>query len=422
MSPSLCGSEHHSRPVNFYSISLMTHSPPTTVISQTTAPRLVSLDAYRGLVMLFMASSGLGFAKIAHAHPDSAFWQIIAFHTSHAIWLGGGAWDMIQPSFMLMVGMSLPYSLSRRLRDGEAFGGIFAHTLWRSFVLIALAVFLTTGTKKQPDFTFPNVLAQIGLGYPFVFLLANRGLKIQITAIVSIALGVWAAFAMYPLPADLTNLTTLGVSGNVATQAVLPGFFGHWSMNVNFAANFDRWFLNLFPRESAFVFNAGGYQTLNFIPAIITMSLGLLAGEALRSERSETQKLKWLVVSGGVCVGLGVLAGATVCPIIKRIWTPSWALYSGGIVLWAVAFFYWVIDIRGWKAWSKPLVVVGMNSIAIYVAHSLLGGWLRSIGRTYLGGEIFDGAYGPFWSSLFVLAALWLMCLWLYCRKIFLKI
>jgi predicted acyltransferase len=308
------------------------------------------------------------------------------------------------------------------MRDGETFGRIFAHTLWRSLVLIGLAVFLTTGTKKQPDFTFSNVLAQIGLGYTFVFLLVNWGLKVQLAAIATIALGYWAAFAMFPLPGDSTNFAALGVNGDTAAQAVLPGFFGHWSMNENFAAHFDRWFLNLFPRESTFVFNAGGYQTLNFIPAIITMSLGLLAGEALRSERSETQKLKWLLVSGGVCLGLGLLAGATVCPIIKRIWTPSWALYSGGIVLWALAFFNWAIDIRGWKAWTKPLVVVGMNSIAIYVAYNLLGGWLRSIGRTYLGGEIFDGAYGPFWSSLFVMAALWLMCLWLYRRKIFLKI
>lgn len=386
------------------------------------AARLVSLDAYRGLTMLFMASGGFGLAQIARQHPDSSLWQFLAFHTSHAAWVGGGAWDMIQPSFMFMVGMALPYSLSRRLRDGEPYARILAHTLWRSLVLVALAIFLTTGAKKQPDFTFPNVLAQIGLGYVFVFLLAGRGWKTQIAAIAAIALATWAAFATHPLPAPSTDLAALGVSGNLAKEAVLPGFFGHWSMNTNFAAHFDQWFLNLFPRETPFVFNAGGYQTLNFVPSIITMTLGLMAGEELRSDRTGAAKLRWLIAAGAACLALGLLGGLTVCPIVKRIWTPTWALWSGGIVLWMVALFYWIIDLRGWKGWTWPLVVVGMNSIAIYVAHSLLNGWLRAQGRTYLGGAIFDSSYGPLWSSLFVLGMLWLFCFWLHRRKLYLKI
>ncbi|NBV86366.1 MAG: DUF5009 domain-containing protein [Verrucomicrobia bacterium] len=384
--------------------------------------RLVSLDAFRGLVMLFMMSDGFGFAKAAQANPDSAVWQWLKFHTTHAAWTGGGAWDMIQPAFMLMVGMSLPYSLSRRLQEGEPLSRILAHTLWRSFLLVLLAIFLTTGNGKRPDFAFHNVLAQIGLGYSFVVLLINRGWKVQTGAIGIIAVLVWGAFVSYPLPGPEINLQALGVTEALAKDAVLPGLFAHWNMNTNFAAGFDRWFLNLFPSEKPFVFNKGGYQTLNFVPSIITMTLGLMAGELLRSNRSARAKLVWLLSVGAACISAGLLAAATVCPLIKRIWTPSWALYSGGIVLWVFASLYWAIDMRGWKLWTKPAVVVGMNSIAIYVIHNRLGGWIKAMGVTYIGQSVFDGPYGGISASLWALAVLWLFCWWLYQRKIFIKI
>ena len=149
--------------------------------------RLVSLDAFRGLTMLFMASSGFGIPQIAKAFPDSAFWDLLRYNTTHAAWIGGGAWDMIQPAFMFMVGMALPFSSSRRSAEGQDSRRRFLHTLWRAFALVALGVFLTTGTGKQPVFAFHNVLAQIGLGYVFLTLLVGRGWKIQLSAIGIIA-------------------------------------------------------------------------------------------------------------------------------------------------------------------------------------------------------------------------------------------
>ena len=382
----------------------------------------MSLDAYRGLIMLFMASAGLGFRQIAQNFPDSSIWKFLGFHTEHAPWIGGGAWDMIQPAFMFMVGVALPFSVARRTADGQPFGKQFFHVIWRSLVLVALAVFLASGSKKQPNFIFTNVLGQIGLGYTFLFLLAGRGWKVQLGALAAIAVGYWAAFALYPAPGADLDLKKFGISADAAKDVILPGFFAHWSMNVNFAAAFDRWFLNLFPTEKEFVFSNGGYQTLNFVPSLITMILGLMAGDALRSDRTQREKALWLVKVGAVCLALGLLAGWTVCPIIKRIWTPSWALDSGGIVLWLLAAFYWLIDIRGWRAWSWPLVVVGMNSIAIYLMYQLLSGWIASTLRTYIGQDIFKGTYGSFWQRGSVLVVLWLACLWLYRRKIFLRI
>ena len=390
--------------------------------SATLPERLVSLDAFRGLTMLFMASSGFGVAQLAKAHPDSAFWDFLRYHTSHAAWVGGGAWDMIQPAFMFMVGMALPFSSSRRTADGQDNRKRFFHTLWRAFVLVALGVFLATGTSKQPVFVFPNVLAQIGLGYVFVTLLVGRGWKVQTTAIGLIAIATWAAFALTPAVAPGTDLRAVGVTPELAQEAVLPGFFAHWNMNANFAAGFDQWFLNLFPGEKPFTYNGGGYATLNFVPAIITMTLGLMAGEALRSERTPPSKLAWLLRTGALCLALGVLAGLTVCPIVKRLWTPSWALFSGGVVLWAFGFLYWLIDLKGRKGWTFPFVVVGTNSIAIYLAYQLCGGWLRALAKTWLAAGIFTGPYGELLLCLAVLAQLWVFCWWLWQRKVFIRI
>ena len=395
--------------------------------------RLMSLDAYRGFIMLFLASGGLGLAQVAKQHPDSFLWQWLAHHTSHVPWLGGGAWDMIQPSFMFMVGMAVPFSLANRgMRAiaGQTFGQRLLPAVWRAAVLVALGVFLASNGKQQPEFVFVNVLAQIGLGYVFLVALAGQGQLRQMAAIAAITVTTWAAFALFPLPELGVDLTGVGITAKLAPDVSLPGFFGHWSMNTNVFAAFDSWFLNLFPRESPFVFNTGGYQTLNFVPSLITMILGLMAGEVLRDDggplgaslKTPLGKLRWLLGAGGVCVVLGVVAGATVCPLVKRIWTPSWAIFSGGVSLWMVAAFYWAIDVRGWRSWAWPLVVVGMNSIAIYLAYQLLAGWIKATAKCWISAEMFVGTYDIVWHNMIVVAVLWLWCWWLYRRQIFLRI
>src|SRR6185436_18498141 len=115
----------------------------------------------------------------------------------------------------------------------------------------------------------------------------------------------------------------------------------------NPAATFDLWFLNLFPRETPFTFNAGGYQTLNFIPSLATMIFGLIAGRLMRSELTITDKLKRLVIAGIAGIVLGkAIEMAGLCPIVKRIWTPSWTLVSSGVVALILAAFVAVIDWR----------------------------------------------------------------------------
>ncbi|MEW6302848.1 MAG: acyltransferase family protein [Verrucomicrobiota bacterium] len=394
---------------------------PSTSAAPTPANRLVSLDAYRGAIMLFMASSGFGFAEMARKFPESGFWKFLGFHTSHVAWVGGSAWDMIQPAFMFMVGVAMPFSLLRRATDGQPYAKQLSHACWRALVLIALGVFLASRGRAQTNFLFTNVLAQIGLGYVFLFVLAGRKRWEQITAGILLLAGTWFAFVLYPAPGPAPDLKMAGLKSADA-EGLMSGFFAHWSMGLNSAAAFDRWFLNLFPTEKEWVFHSGGYQTLNFVPALVTMLLGLLAGQVLRGEQSQREKIAWLFKWGAGCVALGLLAGFTVCPIVKRIWTPSWTLYSGGIVLWLLALFYWAVEVQGWRRWTFPLVVVGMNSIAIYLLHELLQRWIGDTLKVHLGKEIFSGDYGPVLQRVSVLLVLWLVCWWMYRRKIFLRI
>jgi heparan-alpha-glucosaminide N-acetyltransferase len=392
--------------------------------SNSTQPgRLVSLDAYRGAIMLMMASAGLGLAQVARLHPDSGIWRFIGHQTEHAPWAGFTLWDIIQPAFMFMVGVALPWSVAKRCARGQSLRVMLAHALWRALVLVLLAVFLSSAWSRQTVWSFDNVLAQIGLGYTIVFLLAFTKPRTQWLVAFGILLVYWLAFAIYPLPAADFDWASVGVPED---WSFLTGFAAHWEKNANFAAAFDRWFLNLFPRERPFVFSRGGYQTLNFVPSIATMIFGLLAGELLRSKQAISRKLKWLVLFGVVGIVVGkFIALAGLCPIVKRIWTPSWAIDSAGWVTLILAGFVAIVEWRGWKRWTFPFVIVGLNPITLYCMWQLMGGFIRENVKRHVGQNVFESfgpAYSPILERAAVLLVLWLVVLWMYRRRIFLRI
>jgi len=375
----------------------------------------MSLDAFRGFTMLAMASSGLGIVQVAKKLPDSV-WAGIAPQLEHVQWIGCAAWDLIQPAFMFIVGVAMPFSFARRAAEGQSFGRQWQHALVRAAVLVLLGLMLYGQSTRA--YVFTNVLAQIGLGYAFVFLLIGRGWRVQLAAVAAILGGYWLAFALYPVPPPDFDYAKVGAKG----AEVLPGFWAHWNKSANLAADFDRWFLNLLPQAKRFEFNSGGYQTLNFVPEMVNMILGLMAGEMLRRETASGRRLRWLALAGAACLALGLAAGCTICPMVKRIWTPSFALLSAGWTLWLLAAFYAVIDVAGWQRWSFPLVVVGMNSIAIYLMAQLWPGWIKAFLKAHIGTEFFAGVYGSIWEQSAVLATLWLICWWLYRQRVFLRI
>ena len=379
--------------------------------------------SYRGATMLFMASEIMRIAAVARYFPDVPGWQILAFHTSHVQWVGWSLWDLIQPSFMFMVGVALPWSIASRQAKGQSNGMLWAHTLWRSFLLIALGIFLRSVGRQQTNFTFEDVLTQIGLGYPFLFYLGWQKPKIQALAAAVILAGYWAAFAMYPLPRPDFDWQAVGVP---PTWNHLTGFAAHWDKNSNFAAWADPLFLNLFPRDKPYVFNGGGYLTLNFIPSLATMIFGLLAGGLLRSGLTASTKVRYLLYAGigGGLSGL-LLSMSGICPMVKRIWTPSWALFAGGCSCLILAALYWRIDGKQKRAGTFPFIVVGMNSIAMYCLVHLIDKFLAESLKVHLGRNIFQLFGTPFErmaEGAAVLALLWLICLWMYRKSLFLRI
>lgn len=405
----------------------MTSANPTT---EPPAQRLQSLDTYRGLIMVLLAFDGFGLEAVADRHlaanPGSGFWQLIHANFDHVEWAGCGVWDLIQPSFMFMVGVAMAYSYVGRRRRGESYGRMFAHALRRSLILILLGIMLASNRGTSTNWSLVNVLTQIGLGYPFLFLLWGRSFRIHVAAAVVLLAGTWALYATYP--AHGIDLTTgapgVGVSAEWA-RTHLAGIAPVWQKNANVGHAFDLSLLNIFPRNVPFRFNAGGYQTLNFLPSLATMLFGLMCGELLRSNRPAQRKFAMLLAAAAAGFATGLAWSAVGVPIVKRIWTPSWTLFSAGWCCLILAVLYGLVDLRGWRRWTYPLVVVGMNSIAIYLISFLLTPWTVKTLQTHLGTRFFNllgAANAPFLHATLAGVVFWLVCAWMYRRKIFVRI
>ena len=386
------------------------------------APRLASIDAYRGLVMLLMMAEVLAIGKMARAFPESAFWKLLHWQQSHVEWAGAVLHDMIQPSFSFLAGVSLPFAIAARVARGQSGWAMFGHAAWRSLLLVALGIWLRSIGRPQTYFTFEDTLSQIGLGYIFLFLLGLHSMRVQWMAFVVICVGYWAAFALYPLPGLDFNWSVAGVPQDWPHHA--QGFAAHWNKNTNLAWAFDRWFLNLFPREKVFTNNGGGYATLSFIPTLATMILGLIAGGWLRSNATTPQKLARFCIAGMVGIVLGLaLDWLGICPNVKRIWTPGWVLFSGGWCFLSLAAFHAVVDVKNLRAWAFPLIVIGANAIAAYLIAHLFEHFLIESLNTNLGWLLNPlMPYDPFARGALVLFIFWLILFWMYRGKIFLKV
>ena len=386
--------------------------------------RNVAVDAYRGLVMLLMMGEVLHFVQAAQSFPHSLFWRVLAFNQSHVQWVGMSLHDTIQPSFTFLVGVALPYSLRSRRRKGESFHRMLGHAIWRSFLLVALGIFLRSTHSTSTYFTFEDTLTQIGVGYTFAFLLTFARPRWQWTALGVILFGYWLAWALYPAPGPNFPYAAVGVPLDWH-QHLLHGFAAHWNKNSNLGQAFDVWFLNLFPRTSPFVFNDGGYLTLSFIPTLGTMLLGLAAGRWLIASAPSIPFRKFLIAAAALIGTALLIHFAGICPIVKRIWTPAWTLFSGGVCFLFLAAFSWVVDSKKHTRLAFPLVVVGMNSIAAYVIAELSENFVESSFRINLGTsalDIFGTALEPIVLGSLTLSIYWLVLFWMYRKKIFIRI
>ncbi|WP_262485480.1 acyltransferase family protein [Dyadobacter crusticola] len=386
--------------------------------------RVSSVDAYRGFVMFLMMAEVLRLEQISEAFPQSGFWSFLAFHQSHVPWVGCSLHDLIQPSFSFLVGVALPYSIASRASREQSTSVMWYHTIRRSLILILLGIFLRSMHADQTNFTFEDTLTQIGLGYPFLFALAFTTERIQWAALGAILLLYFLAFALYPVPGPGFDWAETGTTAD--WEHHLKGFAAHWNKNTNFAWDFDRWFMNLFPREKAFRYNGGGYSTLSFIPTLGTMILGLVAGKWLKSAPSASWFIKKCIVGGIVLLVLAlVLNFGGINPIVKRIWTPSWTLFSGGWCFLLLAAFYYIVDVKNNSSKFLFLLVIGTNSIAAYILAHTIDSFIDQSFRIHISPN-YDSLFGEGLRSLVsgtvILLFEWWILYWMYKKKLFIKI
>jgi len=388
----------------------------------------MSIDAYRGLVMLLMATEMmLATPQVAtkviqryeseqresHGQVDHslgiAIWQTIHDQTSHVAWEGASLHDMIQPSFSFLVGVALPFSIASRRARGQSLVRMTLHALGRSLLLILLGVFLRSIGKPMTYWTFEDTLTQIGLGYFFLFLLGLMRSWWHWIALTAILIGYWYLWTLYPPGSPI--LSPL-----------------HWQKNANLGWEFDKWILNFFPRESPFTGNPGGYLTLSFIPTLGTMILGLIAGVWLRSGLSGWGKVFLLFLAGTAGIAGGYyLHEYGICANVKRIWTPTWVVFSGGFCFLFLVFFYAVVDLLRLRAWAFPLVVFGMNSIAMYCLTEIEDRirFFHKALETHLDPQVFTvfgAVYAPIIEGSLVLLIFWFIFYWMYRHKVFVRV
>ncbi|MEY4167936.1 MAG: hypothetical protein RIR52_1760 [Acidobacteriota bacterium] len=386
--------------------------------------RLASMDAYRGLVMFLMMAEILHLSKVAESHPGNRLWQFLALNQSHVAWFGCTLHDLIQPSFSFLVGVALPYSLASREARGESSYRAWLHAGWRAVVLILLGVFLRSVGHPQTRWTFEDTLSQIGMGYLFLFWLGHRSGRVIWGAFALIIVGYWLAFVLYPVPGPGFDYGAVGVPPDWPHHQT--GVAAHFNKNSNLAWAFDTWFLNLFPRVTPFTHNGGGYSTLSFIPTLGTMILGLIAGRWLRANYGPQRLLRRLVIAGLIGISAGLILHYTgICPVVKRIWTPGWTIFSGGCCFLLLAAFYYLVDLKSWRKPVFPLVVIGMNSIAIYVIVHLIDNFVIESFKVHFGREIFNllgAGNATLLSGGYALLVFWLILYWMYRRKLFIRI
>jgi predicted acyltransferase len=367
-------------------------SAPNEPIDKNAGGRLVSLDAYRGLIMLLLVSHAFGLIEartaILESYPQ---WGWLTLQVDHSDWTGVTLWDLIQPAFTFMVGIAMPFAFARRISKGATFSQLFKHVAWRAFVLIVLSNVLSNfdSNRSHPQLQFINVLCQIAFGYLLCFLITRLRFSYQVVCAFIMLAGYWALFVLFPGPQGA--FSKVGNIGAVIDLKIL---------GYNYP---------------------GYYTTINFIGNAATILFGYWAGMLLQSPRSQSSKLKILAIAAAAGFVLG-LALEPFNPMVKRLWTVSFTFFSAGWVILMLMAFYWLIEMKQRKRWAFPMVVVGMNSIFIYSFSQVLRGWLNNGLKVFTSDFAFMGGFGAIPQNVLVLCVIWYLCLWLYRRKIFIKI
>jgi len=370
-----------------------------TGMSSGASGRLESLDALRGFDMLFIMGLAELIVSVCSMFPEGAD-CFLARNMEHVDWNGIRIMDTVFPTFLFIAGISFPYSLAKQKEQRKSNSAIILKIITRAIALILLGL-IYNGLLR---FDFQNlrcasVLARIGIAWMFAALFQlffSR--KTRVTIAISILVLYWLAMMFVPQGGSIPE-EPFSFDGNLVgfiDRIILPG----------------KMYEGTFDPEGLF----------STIPAIVTAMLGMMTGEYVRSsDHSGGRKTLYMILASVAMLAIGLL-WSTVFPINKKLWTSTFVLVAAAYALLLFSVFYFIIDVLGIRGWAMPLKVVGMNSITIYMAQSIIN--FNGISRFFFGG--FARMFPDGWSECIMNAAYmlvcWLFLYFLYRKKTFLKV
>lgn len=351
--------------------------------------RLSSLDFFRGFTMLLLISGGT-LQYFARPEFEGTIVHAIFMQFTHPEWIGFRFWDLIQPFFMFIVGVAIPFSIAKRKSLGDSWAKLTRHAGQRSIILILLGVTLGT-SGSEFSLTFQNVLAQIGFTYFVTFLLMRTKPSVQMATSFGLILLTAILYRLFPMEGN-DPFVRGQTFGDYINQIIAPGSSGNWA-------------------------------SFNAVPTAAHTIWGALCGQLLSSKFSSIKKLKILIIVGLAFIALGY--GLTpISPIIKRICTSSFVFISGGWSILALALTYWIIDVKNYKKWAKFGIIVGMNPIFIYLFASSIKSVVYRFLEPWIN-LVFSWTPQYFIEISLLLIAWffnWYVCYLLYKKKIFIRI
>lgn len=362
--------------------------------------RILSLDFFRGITMFLLVAEGTELWSVLVQEPVAGtFLEPFFRQFHHHPWNGLRFWDLVQPFFMFIVGVAMPFSYQKRLKHGATQKQITRHIIQRSVLLLAFGVGLHCVYSHKLVWELWNVLSQLSVTILIAYFLMRFKWTTQMAVSVGLLLLTEILYRTFPF----------------------EGYNQPFVMDHNFGSWMDMVLMGKLN-------NGGGWVTINCIPTAAHTIWGVIAGQWLQSKDPWKKKLNYLLISGGVFLVAGYLLNWTnITPIIKRISTSSFVLASGGWALLALAFSYWLIDVKKKNSWIFPFVVVGTNSIFIYLFFNTVGyQWFNGFVAIFTHG-ILSWVQAPHFlieliTSLSILVIEWYMLYYLYHKQIFFRI